>query len=84
MGELKRALESHQRAQHRTSRGFKIHPEMKSLRIFIGTDHEDENASSQFVMNPHKDCDTPHGEIEVLSAEEPDLAHFENSLHRQF
>ena len=76
IGEFKRALERYKRAQHRTSRGFKIHPELKSLRQFIGTDHEERNASTEFVMNPHKECDTLNGEIEVLSAEEPDLAHF--------
>ena len=76
IGEFKRVLERYKRGLPRTSKHFKIHPEMKSLQQFIGTEHEERNASSEFVMNPHKECDTLNGEIEVLSVEEPDLAHF--------
>ena len=69
-------LERYERPDHRTSKNFKIHPELKSLRPFVWTDHEQRTASMEFVMIPHKECDTLNVEIEVLCAEEPDLAHF--------
>ena len=76
MGEFERALGGYECPLYRTSKNSQIHQELKALRQFVGTDHEERNASTEFVMNPHKECDTLNGEIEVLCAEEPDLAHF--------
>ena len=74
--EFTRALDTDERPLYRSSKHSQIHQELKALRQFVGTDHEERNASMEFVKNSHKDCDTPKGEIEGLCVHAPDLDHF--------